>query len=156
MKTKTKKFSPAVFGLIIICFFLPFMQASCGGEKIMSITGVQLVTGMTFEQPIMYGENPETAKIDPEPLAIATLLCAIIGLLFSFIKKSKSAILPALSAGIGTITMLLLKTKIDNEAMREGGGMLEVEYLFGFWAILLLLIVAVGLNIYVFAGKKDA
>jgi hypothetical protein len=30
-----------------------------------------------------------------------------------------------------------------------------VKYAFGFWAILMLLIAAVGLNIYVFSGKKD-
>ena len=88
----------------------------------------------------------------------ATFSCVIIGLALSFIKNRKSAILPAVSGGIGTITLLMLKSKIDNDVLREGGGMIlvQVEYTFGFYAILILMVAAVGLNIYVFFGKDDA
>jgi hypothetical protein len=67
-----------------------------------------MVTGTTIQQPSMFGEE-KRGKVDPEPLAVITLSCVIINLLLSFIKNRKSAILPAVSAGIGTITLLLLK-----------------------------------------------
>ncbi len=155
MKSRAKTFSPAVFGIMMICFFLPFMEVSCSGQKVMSFTGIQMVTGTTIQQPSMFGEETESLKVDPEPLAIITFSFVIIGLLLSFIKNRKSAILPALSAGIGTITLLMLKSKIDNDILREGSGMIQVSYAFGFWVLLMLLIAGVGLNIYVFSGKDD-
>ena len=156
MKSRAKKFSPALFGIMIFCFLLPFMEVSCSGHKVMSFTGIQLVTGITIQQPSMFGEKTESQKVGPEPLAIITFSCVIIGLLLSFIKNRRSAILPAVSAGVGTITLLMLKTKIDNAVLREGGGMIQVSYTFGFWVLLMLLIAGVGLNIYVFSGKDDA
>ena len=153
MKRKVKKISPALFGIIIICFFMPFIEVTCSGQKAMSITGIQMVTGTSIQQPSMFGENTKGRKIDPEPLAIITFSSVIIGLLLSFMNKRKSAILPAIIAGIGTITLLLLKSKIDNDVLREGSGMIQVVFVFGFWATFLLLIIAVGLNIYVFSGK---
>ena len=155
MKSGAKKISPAVFGIIIICFFLPFMDVSCIGQKVMSFSGIQMVTGTTIQQPSMFGEKTKSQKVDPEPLAIATFACVIAGLLLSFIKNRKSAILPASCAGIGIATLLMLKSKIDSDVLKEGGGMIQVGYVFGFWSILLLLIIAVLLNGYVFSGTDD-
>lgn len=155
MKSRAKRISPALFGIIIILFFLPFMEVSCDDQKAMSFTGIQMVTGTTIQQPSMFGEKTESQKVDPEPLAIITFSCVIIGLLLSFIKNRRSAIFPAVSASIGAIALLLLKSKIENDALREAGGMIQVKYVLGFWAILILLIGAVGLNIYVFAGEDE-
>ena len=49
----------------------------------------------------------------------------------------------------------MLKSKIDNDVLNEGGGILQIDYVFGFWSILLLLIIAVLLNGYVFSGKDE-
>ena len=165
MKNKIKKVSPAIFGVAIICFFLPFMEVSCGGQKVMSFSAIQMVVGTTVQQPGMLeesmskmpslgipGEETRSQKVGPEPFAIITFLCTIIGLQLSFIRNRKSAVLPAISAGIGAITLLMLRSKITNDVLREGGGMLQVEYVFGFWVILILLIADVGLNLYVFSG----
>lgn len=156
MKSRAKKFSPAVFGMIIISFFLPFAEVSCSGQRIMSVTGLQMVTGTTIQQPGMFGEETESQKIAPQPLAIVTLSCVVIGLILSFIRNRRSAILPAVSAAIGTVTLVLLKSKIDNDVFTEGGGAIQVRYVLGFWVMLILLIVAVGLNVYVFSGKNEA
>jgi hypothetical protein len=155
MKLKAKKISPAVFGIIIICFFFPFMDISCSGQKVISFSGIQMVTGTTIEKPAMFGEKTENEKIDPEPLAIATLIFVIAGFLLSFIKKRKSAILPAILAVISIITLLMLRAKIDNDILRQGEGVIQVAYIFGFWSILFFLIIAVLLNSYVFIGKDD-
>ena len=50
-----KKFSPAFYGAIVILFFLPFVNLSCGGQTIMSVTGFQLITGTEINPTGMFG-----------------------------------------------------------------------------------------------------
>ena len=52
-----KKFSPALFGLVILCFFLPFVNLSCSGQTVMTLTGFQLITGSEYSEPNMRGQN---------------------------------------------------------------------------------------------------
>ena len=37
--------NPGSFGIVILCFFLPFINIKCNGVKLASVTGVQLATG---------------------------------------------------------------------------------------------------------------
>ena len=76
MKKSVKNISPAIFGIIVICFFLPFINVSCSDQKLMSFTAFQMVTGTTIQQPSMFGENTERQEVDPEPLAIAILIAS--------------------------------------------------------------------------------
>jgi len=156
MKEEIKKFSPAIYGLVLICFFLPFTHISCAGEKVATLTGVQLVTGTTIEgPPSAFGEKEKSEKVEPEPLAILTLITAIIGFGVSFLKDRKSTLLTALIGGFGLISLLLLKSKIDNEVLRKGEGILRVEYGFGFWLVLLLFLCAIGLNGFLFSEIEE-
>ena len=49
----------------------------------------------------------------------------------------------------------LLKSKIDNEVLRKGEGILRVEYGFGFWLVLLLFLCAIGLNGFLFSEIEE-
>lgn len=154
-----KKFSPVVFVFVIICFFLPFVSFSCGGEKIITLSGVQLVTGTTVEEPSSPGDmfgrpQRESERVDPEPLAIIALVITIAGLGLSFIKNRKGAIAPAIAGGAAAISFLAMKYKIDREVLREAEGALQAEYNFGFWLAFLLLILAVVLNLFLFTKRE--
>ena len=46
---KRRTFIPISFGLIIIMFFFTFCTFSCGGQKIDSVSGINLVTGTRIE-----------------------------------------------------------------------------------------------------------
>ena len=50
-----KKFSPAIYVVIVILFFMPFVNLSCGGQTIMSISGFQLITGTEVDAQGMFG-----------------------------------------------------------------------------------------------------
>lgn len=156
-----KKFSPVVFVFVIICFFLPFVSVSCGGEKIVTLSGVQLVTGTTVKAPSSSGsmfqrETTEKRETGREPLAIIALVITIAGLGLSFIKSRKSAIAPALAGGAAAISFLAMKYKIDREVLREAEGALQTEYNFGFWLAFLLSVVAVALNLFLFTKREKA
>ncbi len=150
------KFSPAIFFLILIFFFLPFIHISCEGLKVASFTGIQLVTGTNIEMPSMPGEKPEVEKVPGEPLAILAFFCVVLGLALSFLKSKKSKIAPAITRVVGLIFLLLLKVKIDNDVLREGKGMLKIEYGIGFWVTFLLFIIAAGWNSFLFSKRKKA
>lgn len=149
-----KKFSPAVFGIALICFFLPWVNLSCQGQHIASLTGLQLVTGMTIHQAEGMFSKGKEEKLDSEPLAVVVLISTILGFALSFLKSRKSSLITSIVGFVGFILLLLLKSKIDNAAISEGQGIIQIGYAIGFWLLLLLFIGAIALNSYLYFGSK--
>jgi hypothetical protein len=166
-----KKFSPVIFVFVLICFFLPFVNFSCGGQKIASFTGIQLVIGVKVNQPpSMFGESTgmpgsfgmETSKPKAskqgdkaqDSLIIAAFIIAIAGFALSFLKGKNNSIVPAILGVVGIIILLIFKTKTDNEILREGGGAIQVEYVIGFWLTFLAFVLAALFNSFIFFGKE--
>jgi hypothetical protein len=152
MNRIARKASPAALILTLICFFLPFVTFSCDGTR-MTFSGIQLVTGVTIQQPQMLGP-PANQKIDPEPLAILAFLAAIGGLGLSFLKGKRSPVASAVLSAIGVIFLLALKSKIDGDTLRQGRGMVEVHYEAGFYLSLVLLLAAIGANAFALAAGR--
>ncbi len=155
------KLSPALFVLILFCFFLPFLNVSCSGQKAMTLTGLQLVTGTTIEKPGMFGEK-QTQKLDGEILAGLAGIAAISGLLYGLAKDKASntdkhsSVITSIIGIIGIVSLLLLKAKLDNDILKQGQGMIQIEYAFGFWLVLILNAVVVVINLFLFTeAKKD-
>ena len=124
------RIAPYVIG--IACFILPFIQISCSGEKVMSFTGVQLVTGSEMANPM----SDEKQKIPPEPTAIIALVALVVGVVFAIQLSRGGAILSAISGGAAVISMIVLKTNMDAEIMKEAGGMaITADYQMGFWGV---------------------
>ncbi|QER41756.1 hypothetical protein F1847_02940 [Thermodesulfobacterium sp. TA1] len=157
----TKKISPALFGIVILCFFLPWFSVSCQGQKIITVTGIQLVTGTTIEEPKMplelgVNQKNEKRKIEGEPIAILILLAAIAGLGLNFLLKGKRRAVGSVAVGGAGISLLLiLKLKLDKNIMKETGGMLQLNSEIGFFLTALLFIFAIGVNIYSLIQERE-
>jgi lipopolysaccharide export LptBFGC system permease protein LptF len=143
MQESLKKFSPAVFGIILICFMLPWVNLSCQGQNAATFSGLQLVTGTTVQQ--------QNQIVKSEPLAVAVLVLTILGLALSFLKDKKSSIIPGIIGVAAFILLLLLKSKIDTDASNQN---IQVQYAIGFWLVLVLLIGAIALNGYLYFYSK--
>lgn len=154
MEGVAKKLPPSAFILALICFFLPFVTFSCGGQKFATFSGIQLATGTTLQRPQAFG--PSTSqKVDPEPLAVLALLVTLVGLGASFVKGKKGAVASTALAGFGVILILALKSKLDNEALSQAGGTIQVNYEAGFYLVRLFLLAAAGASAYaLFQGKR--
>lgn len=140
--------SAALFGLILLCFFLPFVNVTCNRMQVTSITGFQMLTGATVKQQ----------KAEAEPLALLVFLSAIAGLGLSFFRGRTAKIADPTSATVGLILMLLLKFKIDSYALRavkEGRGIIGVEYNIAFWVAVLLFVASAGLSGFVLFQDRD-
>ncbi len=153
MEGVARKLSPAAFVLALICFFLPFVTFSCQGQKIASFSGIQLATGTTVQQPQVFGP-PKSQKVGAEPLAVLALLSVLAGAGLSFLKGKKGVVSSAGLAGLGVILLAALKSKLDGDALRQGGGAIQVNYEAGFYLSLIFLLAAIGAGVYaLLAGK---
>jgi len=156
-----KRISPAIFGILLICFFLPWVSVSCQGQKVITLTGIQLVTGISIEEsevfrdlkrfnhPYIRTPSPSSAeKINGEPLAILTFLATIGGLILSLLKSKIGLLGSAIAGGIGIILLYALSSKLINETLKHGLGILQLDYRFGFILTQVLFLLAVAVNIY--------
>jgi hypothetical protein len=166
-----KKFSPAIFGIIIFCFLLPFVNITCSGQTVMSLTGFQLITGAEvdqsgmfnqqnmFNQQGMQNETTESQSVDSQPLALFALLAAILGFALSFIKKKPIALLCMIVSVLGCIFLILLKVNLDSDASSGGQGIgegiVQLEYQFGYWFSVLLFILGAVLHWFIFKEPEQ-
>lgn len=56
MQENQRTIRPALAVIVLICFFMPFVKISCGGQPIASITGLDLAIGKKIETPGPFGE----------------------------------------------------------------------------------------------------
>ena len=149
------KVSPVIFILATLCFLLPFVTVSCNGQKVASLTGVELATGTTVEQPQVFGPA-QKKRVGAEPVATLAALCAIAGIGLSFLG-SRLAIAPAVSGAAGALFLLLLQSKLNSDMSKEVQGAFRLEWEVGFVLVLLFFIAGAAWNFYqFFQGRKLA
>jgi hypothetical protein len=164
-----KKFSPAAFIIIIFCFFMPFVSITCSGQKVVSLTGIKLITGGEYKTQSMFDkkETPEDESefkkdlekeqnIDPQPMALFALLMAIIALVLSFIQQKVPALICMIVSILGAAFLLLLKANLDSDIPSDAELVIQVEYQFWYWFALLLFIVGAILEWFKFKGNEEA
>ena len=72
---------PVLFAAVIIFFFFNFFIVSCGGQKVVSITGMELVKGTEIKAPDMFSDKETKGEeIPSNTWAIIAFGAAIIGL----------------------------------------------------------------------------
>lgn len=123
--------SPALFGFVLLCFLLPFVTVSCPGAS-HSFSGLNLATGTTIEEPSLFGQAPTKKRLPSEPLALFAALVAIGGLLFALKRPAGPAIVVTILGVLGAVLLLVLKFKLDRDVVRQGQGMLTLNYGLGY------------------------
>lgn len=164
-----KKFSPAAFVIVIFCFFLPFVNITCGGQTVVSLTGIKLVTGAEikpqgiFDQKNM-PENPAEQQkdkfkmdenIDPQPMALLALIMAVTGLVLSFIRQKITALIGMIASILGAAFMLLLKANLDSDLPSEAQMVIEAEFQIWYWLALIMFIAGSVLQWLNFRDEGD-
>ncbi|MBN1507588.1 MAG: hypothetical protein JW955_12120 [Sedimentisphaerales bacterium] len=168
-----RTFSPAAFGLVALCFFLPFVHVSCGGERVTTFSGIQLVVGTevsdaeigrNLRSSMGMGagmelppelRNPSDQKVDPELWAVVAFAAAVVGVVISFVKDKRGWIGGVAAGAVGAVALLLLKLKIDGEVAREGEGLLQVQYAAGYCLALVVLVGAAALHGYFLLAAQE-
>jgi hypothetical protein len=147
-----KHIPPFGFLLTLLCFLLPFVTLSCPAGQF-TFSGLEIAKGTTIDEPQMFG-GVKQREVKGESLALVALLCAVIGAGVGFMGNRMARFVAVGLGGLGAVLLLLLRSKIESDVLREGGGMFQVSYGVGFWLAFLGFIVAAGLNL--FAARKLA
>jgi hypothetical protein len=139
------KVSPAIFFAAVVCFLLPFITVSCGTQKVGRFSGLQIADGTSLDRPEVLGRAPKE-KVDVEVMATIAGLCALGGLLLSFVRGQ--TLIPAMVSAVGAMSLFLMKARLDQRVAQQGQGMLQVNYEVGYWLEILLLIAGTAWNAY--------
>jgi hypothetical protein len=161
-----KKLSPAVYVLIVFCFILPFVNLSCSGQTVMKLSGFQLITGADMDQSLLNPQGmfnnqsmenqPESDRIEAQPMALFAFLAAILCLAVSFIKKKPVAFFTMIISVLGGIFLLILKVSMDSEVSSKGQGAIQLDYQFAYWFSLLLFIAGAVVHWMLFKAPNSA
>lgn len=146
MKINIGLLSPAAFAVVLISFLLPWVSFSCDGHTFATMTGLDLVTGTTFEKPDKEGED-DVKTIPSDALAITVLFLTLCGLGLAIAQKRISLLYPAAVSLVAIIIMLMLRVNIDNDAAEQTHGLVQPQFEFGFWLAFLALLASSILNI---------
>jgi hypothetical protein len=144
-----------LFAGSLLCFFLPFVTVSCGGQKIFTLSGLQMATGTEVQEPQPFG-TPKSQKIDPHPFATVAALCALAGVALS-LTGTRLAAAAAVSGAAGAVSLGVMASQMETEIQNATKGLGQVNVEVGFSLATTLLVAATAWNIYLFVkGKKAA
>lgn len=123
-----KHSSWASAGVALLCFFLPFVEITCDGNRIGTASGLELVTG---------GANLDDSRdADPSPPAILAFLSIVVTLALAiFLMRNPRAI--AVSAGISLFLTILILPILSLQVSDESHDMARLRGLPGYWVTLL-------------------
>ena len=157
IQSPVRRFRAAPFAIAVLCFFLPFVQISCTMQRSVGFpfTGIQMVTGAEIHTPDFTGGPTKTEKIPPSPEAIIVLLCSLAAVALCFISLKAGSLSAAIAGVLGFVVMLILKARLDQDILKQGEGLLVVEYRVGFIAICICLLAGAAMNVYVFRQPKS-
>lgn len=95
--------NPGSFGIVILCFFLPFVNIKCNNMKLASMSGVQMATGTNIGGGGggLLGSRMNSAMSDKKVLEIPLLLTLVI------------------LVAAGTITLVLTTRKAAERKIRR-------------------------------------
>jgi hypothetical protein len=158
IQNPVRKFRAVPFAAALLCFFLPFVQVSCTMQRSMGFpfSGVQMVTGTEIQAPDFGGGRGKTEKLPPSPQAIFVLLCSLAALGLSLAPGRAGSLFAAIAGAAGFLVMLLLKAGLDQDVLKQGQGLLVVEYRIGFIAICICLLAGAAMNGYAFRQSREA
>jgi hypothetical protein len=126
----------------LICFFLPWLQVSCGGERAFTVSGWQLASGAE----VMGERQGGHAYIFIVPLLLVALLVLLIVIAWQGRPRATAAV-PEFVVGLLCIAIPIIEyLRLRSQAHSEGGeAVLGVTIRYGFWGMMVCgLLLAVG------------
>jgi hypothetical protein len=127
------------FGLVLLCFFLPFFTVSCQGQPIASVRGVDLVTGATLA-PLTARDQPVGAEqrvtVPREVGALVAAAAALGGLAAGLVRLRGARVLAGVAAALGLVALLLLREQALRLASSRTSVGVTVTPEAGYWLAL--------------------
>jgi len=129
---------PALFAIVIVFFFFNFFTISCGGQKIASVTGFNMVTGTQLNDKDMFTGNQKKGEKIPSNLwAVLAFGAAIIGLGAFLIKEKREAVIGTGAGVVGFGSLVILQFAVKAAIEKKAEGAIQTDFQFAYWGALL-------------------
>jgi hypothetical protein len=155
-----------LFGVAVLCFFLPFFNIKCNNTKIVTVSGVQMATGTRINPAgggmfDRIGDTGSSSKESKEMFEIPVLLAlltvlagAIVTLVLAQKGRDRKNSQWAIYLSAGTLLLLLAEavslmiqmSDLDKEATQLSG-MITWHFDIGYWLVVLISIGTVVYNV---------
>lgn len=136
-----KHVTPAVFGIALICFALPWYGTRIGDRTIGGATGLQMVTGKAVSEKGLFGfETRRTVR--REPMAVVALLAVLGGIAAGFAKGRRGTTGAVAAGAVAAAALAALRVSRGG----DDGGLASGTFMAGFYLALLLSAAPAALN----------
>lgn len=127
--------------LAILCFFMPWILASCGGQTV-QVNGWELAAGTTI------GQGFYAQQMEGRPILFLVLLAAFGVFYLAYSAYKRGTLTPNMDGygliGLGALPLLILLISfsgVKDQAAQQG---IYVEFQFGVWGVVLGYIAAIA------------
>lgn len=149
-----RKLPPAAYLLALICFLLPFVEVSCNGQKVVSLTGLQLLAGpQVGDGSGMFAQPKQQAK--PETSVVVAFVAGIAGLVLSVLKQRRTDLFAGVCGILAGGALLELQQSILSGAPPQAMGLIQVQYQPAYFLSLVLFFAGAALAFYVAFTKQS-
>jgi hypothetical protein len=153
--TMLRKLPPAAYLLALICFLLPFVEVSCNGQKMVSLTGIQLLAGPQVGGGVGMFAQPKQ-QVKPETSVVIAFIAGIAGLVVSLLKQRRTDIVAGVCGIAAAGSLLALQQSILSGAPPQALGLLQVQYQPAYYLSVLLFFAGAAAAFFVaFAKPPD-
>jgi len=121
----------------LLCFLMPFVSFSCNGNKIVSLSGYQLVTGTQIQA------EDQAQKLNPEPMMVLALVLGLVALLLALkVLSNQGMVLVGVAAAIAAVCGIHYKGKTEQDVLSHAGAVVQVNWEPAFWVLIIAYIIA--------------
>ena len=141
MKNQLHVISTSSFILICVLFFLPFLNIECGNQKLIVVSGVELVTGFTMNLPSPNKTNESNKTTEPNTFAVLALLFSVVGALSSFVTRKQDNLKTMIItfAGLTTASLIAMQIQMNYKLSSDAKAlMVRINFEFGYWLCLVI------------------
>lgn len=139
--------TPAFYLLALICFLLPFVEVSCNGQKVVSVSGLQLVTGSTLGVDSAVPARQQQ-HMQPSTPAVVAFGVGIFGLVYAIAGTWRRFVISGAAGVLSAISLLFLQNETPAGAPPEALGMISLSYEPGYYASILLFFAGAGFCLF--------
>ena len=148
MKSKWGFLLSAKFAAILVLFFMPFINVSCSGMINVPLTGMEMATGTIVEIKDPVSGRIKQHTVEAMPLAAVAFGVALLGLLGGLFSGRFARFVNGLAGASGVASLLMLKNRLEQELLSQGGGLIVLQYEIGYWGALILFGLAAMAGLY--------
>lgn len=168
-----KFINPALYGAVILFFFLPFLEIRCNGNKLIEASGMALALNLKMDMPSQgflgqMADSPDLSALDsskrkPDVISLSVLIIMVVSAGLWFVKSISERWVAIIGGSLATILLALLQIaysgKFDEQSGGDFGEMFQyvkftVHFSYGYWLALMACLSLVILNVYLKIQEK--